>query len=151
MIKKNVESNDRDAAVSAYNEVVASAELADITLVFVNFVVKPGYYQLSVDDPSKLKRGFHSDFKAFSYDAKRRRLGGQFDWSIDVSFARKKLLQIKASYVITYDDVPDVGDAHVEAFVKRVGRFATYPYVRNLAAILSWESRAELPILPVLK
>lgn len=145
-------SKERAAAVAAYNEVVASADLNDITLIFVNFVVKPGYYQaMAGDDVSKLRRGFHSDFKAFSYDPEQNRLGGQFDWTIDVSYSRKKLLQIKASYVVTYDNVPDVGNTHIEAFIKRVGRFATYPYLRNLTSHLSWESRAELPVLPVLK
>ncbi len=41
-------------------------------------------------------------------------------------------------------------DEAVLVFVERVGKFATYPYFRAHCSQLSWESGADLPILPVI-
>lgn len=145
---------EKEAALAAYNSVVADAELRDITLIFTTFVIKPDYYKLALEDEdtaSKVKRELDSNFSAFTYDAERRLLGGQFDWSVEATFGRRKLLNARASFIVSYENVPDVDGVHMEAFIKRVGRFATYPYFRSLVSQFSWESKAELPPLPVLK
>lgn len=146
-------SDEKKAALAAYNSVVEAAELDDITLIFTNFVIKPDYYKVALaqETAHKVKRELDSDFSAFSYDAERKFLGGKFDWTIDAAFARKKLLSVRASFIVSYENVPDVEQRHMEAFIRRVGRFATYPYFRTLVSQFSWESKAELPPLPVLK
>lgn len=143
----------REAAIAAYNEVVANAELADISLISLNFFVKPEYYSAMSGDAEgrKVKLEFGDNFGAFFYKEDAAMLGGQFEWSIDANFGRKKLLNIKAEFLIAYRNVPNVGQSHMEAFVKRVGKFATYPYFRALVSQISWGSRVDLPVLPVLK
>lgn len=144
-------SPEREAALAAYNEIVEKAELVSITLVATNFLAKPEYYKALSDDDEKLRRGYGSTFSGFSYDGTSQALSGQFEWGIEATLGRKKLLHVKATYFIVYEDVPDVGNEHAEAFIKRVGKFATYPYFRALVSQISAESRANLPIMPVLK
>lgn len=142
------------AALAAYNSVVENAELQDIRLVSLDFSVQPEYYAALRRSPvakKQLKKVYDSGFSQFAYDSKTKILGGSFDWLITISESRKKLLVVKVSYKVTYRNVPDVGDVHSAAFVRRVGKFATYPYFRALVAQLSWEAKAELPVMPVLK
>lgn len=145
---------DKAAALAAYNQVVEKAELTDIRLVDLKLSVKPKYYTVVQDEESggkRVQRGFEHTLKEVFFDGETGSLGGRFDWSISVTAARKKLFSIDASFLIAYHDVPDVGREHVEAYLRRVGRFATYPYFRSLVSTLSWESKAELPIMPVLR
>jgi hypothetical protein len=146
--------DEKAAALEAYNAVVADAELSDIRLVSVDFRIRPEYYDLVRNEKVKklkLKRTFAGEFSNFSFDPKTKMLGGQFEWSISTVSARKKPLQVTVVYFIAYKNVPDVDITHSKAFISRVGRFATYPYFRALVSQLSWESKANLPTMPVLK
>lgn len=142
-------ASEKAQALAAYNQIVDKAEIGDIRLIGLNFDIKPAYY--SGDDAGKRKAKFNCDIHDVSYDAESQVLGGIFEWTISVTEGRKKVLTVTAHYFAVYDDTPDVGFEHCEAFFKKVGRFATYPYFRGVVAQLSWASRADLPILPVLR
>jgi hypothetical protein len=75
----------------------------------------------------------------------------QMNWSLSAKKSRSTLLKLTAQYIIYYSGVPNVDDKYRTEFMQRVGKFATYPYFRNLVSQISWASSAELPILPVLK
>ena len=140
--------------VEAYNKVVAEAELHDIRLLELRFKVKPEYYGCLKDESEgkkKIERSYETEFVELSYDSDQRTLGGQFIWSVDATIGRKKLLTLSATLFVFYSKVPDVSEEVLEKYVNRVGRFATYPYFRGLVARMSWESQADLPIMPVLK
>ena len=140
---------EKEAALEAYNEIVENAELGDIRLVELHFDVKPVYYD--DDGRPKHKAKFNCNISNISYDEEPASLGGLIEWSVSIEMGRKKLLSIKAAYIVIYDNVPNVGQNHSEAYFRKVGRFATYPYFRSVVSQLSWASRAELPTLPVLK
>ncbi|SDG49515.1 hypothetical protein [Pelagibacterium luteolum] len=136
-------------AVEAYNRVVENAELESIRLVSSNFVVKPEYF-LNFS-PGNWKNSFNSNFVDTFFDRNENLLGAQIEWTVSVKRGNKNLLSTKAIYLIAYSNVPEVEEEHCMAFVRRVGRFSTYPYFRALVSRYSAESNAELPILPVLK
>lgn len=143
------ERSEREAALEAYNEVVESAELGDIRLVEMDFKVKPTYFEES--ERPKHRAKFNCNISNIAYDAESASLGGMIEWTVGIELGRKKLLSVKAVYIVIYDSVPNVDQIHIDAFFKKVGRFATYPYFRSAVSQLSWASRADLPTLPVLK
>lgn len=140
-------AEERAAAVEAYNAIVGAATLGDIKLVDLNFNVKTKYF----DESKKAKASYDHEISEIHYDAESQTLGGMFSWRVTVEKGRSKALLVRAVYLVIYDNVPDVGAVHAEAYFRRVGRFATYPYFRTTVSQLSWASGAELPILPVLR
>ncbi|ANH06256.1 hypothetical protein [Shinella sp. HZN7] len=153
-VAKSKKPSDKEAALAAYNRVVEKAELLDIRLTDFKYSVKPKYYP-AIEQESEgninLSRTFDHDVVDINHDTEIGALGGRFVWSLKISQGKTRLLNVDASFFVVYKDVPDVGHEHVEAYLRRVGRFATYPYFRSLVAQMSWESSAELPVMPILK
>lgn len=140
--------------VEAYNDLVAKAEIGDIRLVDVKYSVKPEYFialHRERREEIHLNRSFEGVLSDVRYDEKTKTLGGQFDWTTKVISGRKKLLYCEAKYFVIYEGVPSYDMEVAEKYLLRVGRFATYPYFRSLVSHMSWESQADLPIMPVLK
>ncbi|TDK35212.1 hypothetical protein E2F50_13215 [Rhizobium deserti] len=140
--------------VVEYNGLVRDAELIDIRLVDFKFNVKPQYFSALRDEAEgkkRLVRGFEGFMSDLFHEAEVGTLGGQFDWVTEVKVAKKRLLKIEARYLVVYGNVPEVSDEAKERYIQRVGKFATYPYFRSLVSQISWEAKAELPIMPVLK
>ncbi|GES45815.1 hypothetical protein RsS62_50670 [Rhizobium dioscoreae] len=141
-------------ALEAYNLIVEHADLLDIRLMDLKFSVKPEYFAALREDEEggrPLSRSFDGELTAINYDSESKTLGGHFTWLTTVTISKKKLLKVEAQYFVVYSGVPEVAKAHLEAYLQRVGRFASYPYFRGLVAHLSWESNAELPVMPVIK
>ncbi|KAA0698524.1 hypothetical protein DTW90_12005 [Neorhizobium sp. P12A] len=144
----------KEEALAAYNDIVQHASLLDLRLVDLKFKVKHEYFNAlsqAENEDGRLEHAFESDLSEMNYDESMNLLIGKFLWSTRVNIKKKKVLSIDAEYYITYSDVPPVDRQHLEAYMGKVGRFATYPYFRGLVSHLSWESSAELPIMPVLK
>lgn len=142
------------AAVAAYDNIVENVELGDIRMMDVKFSVKPKYYsELESERRGKgrLTRGYDGGLVSVTYDPELLVASAQIDWHTEVTKGRSKLLVVQSTYFVLYRNVPNVGEEHIEAYLSRVGKFATYPYFRGLVAHLSWESSSELPVMPVLK
>lgn len=140
--------------VTEYNGLVRDAELMDIRLIDLKFNVKPQYFSALRDENEgkrRLDRAFDGFMSEIFHQIDIESLGGQFDWSTEVKIGRKRLLKIEARYLVMYGNVPAVSDGVKEKYIQRVGKFATYPYFRSLVSQLGWESKTELPIMPVLK
>lgn len=145
---------ERQLAKAEYDRVVESAELRDIKLIRLNFDVRPKFFEVMSSDvpPEPVPTSsFDNKFENLSYDAQEGVLGAQILWSAQMKQSRIKLLAIEAHYIIVYENVAVVEERHALAFLKRVGRFATYPYYRALVSRLSAESGVNLPVLPILK
>ncbi|MBM6397883.1 hypothetical protein JQC79_19205 [Ochrobactrum anthropi] len=151
--KKNIAVDAPDEeAVKSYNAIVKEAELIDIRLVGFNFKMQPQYYEYTDGGKKgKSKKSFGVEISPVNYDPDTTSLGSEFEWRLEVTGGKRKLLTITANYFVVYGNVPAVGAEHHKTFMQRVGRFATFPYFRSLVSQMSWESKAELPILPVLK
>lgn len=140
--------------IDKYNEVVASAELGDISLVNANFSLDTEYFaKRSEAEEGEGSIEFLKNLKIqeLTYEEKEGFVGASFNWSLEVKSKRKQLLKLDCEYICYYTNVPGMDREVVEVFMKRVGRFATYPYFRSLASQMSWASGTDLPLLPVLK
>jgi preprotein translocase subunit SecB len=150
----SAEAKQKSPAVIAYDAVVSGAELQDIKMVGLKFQINPKFFaDIGTDERGEpnVTPSFGATFATASYDPDDGYLGGQINWSATVKKGRSKAVSIEAVYFIIYAGVPEVEEEHALAFLRRVGRFATYPYFRALVSRLSSESGLNLPILPVLK
>lgn len=146
-----VRENDVPDHIRQYNLVVESAELNDVRMIHLNFDVQPEYYQEMMDDQSPMALGYTSSFKNVGYDPDARVLGGEIAWKVSCKKGNRRLLKCDVSFYIVYVGLEKVDDEHAIAFLKRVGKFASYPYLRSIVSNVSWNAGAELPALPVLK
>lgn len=156
MTDKKVQASAEDVAddVVEYNALVHAAELNDITLIDMKFTVKPEYFSWLREESAgkkKLTRAFDGSVSEVFFDSESHMLGGQFDWVTEVKAGNKRLLKIEARYLIVYGNVPETSPVCRDRYMQRVAKFATYPYFRSLVAQISWESKADLPVMPVLK
>ena len=64
---------------------------------------------------------------------------------------RKKIISVKCRYLVVYevDGAPD--DLIIQAFSRRVARFAAYPYFRAHFAELVSQAGVYIPPLPIIK
>jgi hypothetical protein len=138
-----------------YNAVVQSAELVDIRLTSSKFDVNDEYYSLkrSENDQEKrsVKLGMGGSLLGFKYLKKEGLMLGDFEWSALGTKGRKRLLSIRARYLVIYKTATGLEDSYVGAFLANVGRFAAFPYFRTLVATYSAAASVDLPILPVLR
>ncbi len=137
-----------------YSDVVGAAELADVSLVACDFKIQPEYYEhkgLQKKGSGKLKFAFGCSCGGFYFDPKLGLVGGEFAWSLTAKAGRKHLAKLRCVYICYYTGLEGRDKAAALAFLKRVGRFATYPYFRALASQFSWGSEADFPLLPVIR
>lgn len=133
-----------------YAAVTRAAELVLIELTSCNFSVAPEFFRELAQDNPRHKYSYGEEFENPVYDSESGIAGGEFVWTLGVKVGRKKVVRVSATYRIIYTNLSEMNGGAITAFVKRVGRFATYPYFRGLVSHLSWESNAELPIMPVI-
>jgi hypothetical protein len=133
-----------------YNDVVAKAALAGITLVSADFKIEPSFYAPPKPEESR-ELSFNGELAHFSFDGADGRAVGIFTWWMEARASDAVALKTTASYTIQYEGLAGQEEMAVRAFVARVGRFATFPYFRALASQFNWESGAGLPPMPVLR
>lgn len=145
----------RQAAVAAYNAVVATAELLTVRLIDLKFVAKADYATLRDEEAEQgqrlSRREIDFSLAGESFVPDKSLLAGTVRGTITIRRGRKTLVNIAATYLVAYSDVAAVEPEHALAYLRRVGRFAVYPYFRSLVAVLSETGELALPTLPVLK
>lgn len=130
-----------------YNALVAKARLRAITLAGSKFDLK----QESASADRKAWRYDIADYLAdCSFDAEGGLLHGLFSYQVRCLQGRRKLMSLEAFYRVTYTVSGETDAQSCELFMRKVGRFAAYPYFRSLFAALSSQSNIVLPPLPVI-
>jgi hypothetical protein len=135
--------------VEAYNSVARTAKLQGLSLVRSNFAVLPEYFLLIADNDAPRPR-YSAEFEAHTFNQERGRAACEWRWTLKVSAKQKTALSIDTVYVVVYGGLENCNANQVVHYMKRVGRFSTYPYFRAHVSQLSWESGAKLPILPTI-
>lgn len=143
-------------ARAAYNSVVASAQLAAIRLVRSSFVVTPEYLMAEPSPTAAHSLSFGGRLAHSDVNAQAGHVLALFEWWVEAKpkDGDEVRLRIDCAYLVEYAglDMQVLGvDDAARAFVRRVGRFAVFPYVRALVSRLSAEAGADLPLLPLLK
>lgn len=150
--RKEKKSKDKDRL--EYSRVVKSAQLREILLLGSSFDVDRSFMEglePENDDGISLDFTYGTDVPGVKYDSEKGVLVGQFDWYARAEKDDHKAIGIRGLYAIIYDCDVDLDEEACEQFVLRVGKFATFPYFRQLVGFYGNAASLELPILPVLK
>lgn len=136
----------------AYNKVAKAAKLQLIMLTESSFTMQPEFVanKSKLEDGKKYKLSFGSSIANSVYKADSGLASCEWTWTVTAKAEKRKALSIQATYYILYDDVVDCEADAVNRYLRRVARFATYPYFRAHVSQVSWESGADLPILPTI-
>jgi hypothetical protein len=129
-----------------YNQAVASAALENIALVKLGFDIQPGYF-----GENRALNFALAAKPAVTHDATSGMASAIFHWRVEAEQAGKAVLSLDAHFVVLMSGLVGVSHEAVEAFARRFGVFASFPYFRSLVSELSWISGANLPILPIFK
>jgi hypothetical protein len=143
-----------DEQIDEYNRVVAQAELVSIDLAHCEFNVSDDYFAVRhacQDGGEAPAFSYHNSIGEEHLDEEAGLASGKFDWFLSVSAQDAPLLKINAAFVVSYRNLQECRPEAVALFLRKVGRFASFPYFRSLVANLSWMSNANLPTLPVLR
>ena len=132
---------------AAYNAFVASADVRDIRLIKSEFSVSPE----ALEERHALRREHACDITQSHYDSDNKLLYAWVAASAACYWKRKRILSSKCQYLIVYTVNAEPDDAAVPVFIRRVARFAAYPYFRSHFAHLASQAGLEIPPLPVIK
>lgn len=139
------ENNEFDK--DEYNRAVKGARLHDVALTSSNFNVQKEFFE-----PSDKARKLSTDYELVdcSFDGQYLILLVRF--SIDAKESNRKVLKCRCEYNVIYSFAePDISEKTARSFGTHIAQFTAYPYFRQHVSQISWESGADLPILPVLK
>jgi hypothetical protein len=132
----------------AYNDLVDKAELIAIRLVSSTFKLEPDAYARREDSwkqsyGCELERSIFEEGEDFAF--------GYFDASATIKIANKKILTLKSKYIIFYDVNGAPSSLAVDEFIKRVGKFAVYPYFRAHFAEVCSQAGLNVQPLPIMR
>jgi hypothetical protein len=147
--KKGVATPQPREAVSptAYNTLVAAARLRDIRLLKSEFSLDPE----GVDREDEWKLSQSCEIKGADFIPESNLLMTFIDASASCKIKNKKVIQVRSRYLVVYDLQGSPSEAAVDAFAKRVARFAAYPYFRAHVAEIGSQAGVRLPPLPMIK
>lgn len=139
-------------ATEEYNKAARAAKLEGLLLVSSSFEAKrkPSYVSDLKPDGSNAKYMFNSKSENFEFNEKDGVAKCTWIWSLTATLDDTPSIIILASYEVYYSNLLECDGDAVARFMKRVGRFATYPYFRAHVSQISWESSTNLPLLPTI-
>ncbi len=132
-----------------YAAISVAAELHDIKLVASEYAAKPDIVRVA-EDLENMVHGFFGECTSFHFFEESGLAMGQYRWTAEIKSGRKKALKLTADYLVAYANLSGQEEGHVEFFLNKVGRFATYPYFRALFSHHTSETGIMLPPLPSL-
>ncbi|ASY58480.1 hypothetical protein [Sinorhizobium sp. CCBAU 05631] len=138
---------EKEQRLENYNKVVAAAELGGIQLVQLAFDVSPEFY--AKRDEAEL--GYVVTPESSMYDEEEGFAACIINFDVAATVDEEVLLRCNAKYSVMYKVAEPCDEEAVNAFLKRVGIFACYPYFRGVFANLDWAANACLPPLPIHK
>jgi len=133
---------------AVYNAFVGSATLRDIRLMKSDFLLS----EMVLDD-EPIGGNMHQtcEIESAEYDAETDVLAAWVVAEATYKKKSKKLLALRCQYLIVYNVEKKPEQSAIDAFARRVARFAAYPYFRAHFAEVCSQSGVQLPPLPVIK
>jgi hypothetical protein len=132
---------------AAYNSLVAAARLRDIRLLKSEFVLDPD--GIDAEDSWKLNQSCEIQQAQFSPETEM--LLTFVEASAICKIKNKKVVTVRCRYLVAYEVQGDPEELAINAFAKRVARFAAYPYFRAHVAEIASQAGLRLPPLPIIK
>lgn len=143
-------SAEKKAEIAAYNKVARNAQLRGIVLFESNFFMLPQYAIEVAKEDTKQELSFDSKYRELDVDIEGGGATCEWTWHVAAVLKRKKNLFIQAKYVLFYDGISECDKESISMFMRKVGKFASYPYFRAHVHHVSGEANASLPILPTI-
>ena len=137
-------------ASEAYNQVARAAKLQAIMLTSSKFLLRPEFLASGGAKGGQTNLSYGSTVHNISFNKEEGAASCDWKWSVTGTNKRKRTLSVEAVYIVIYDNLGGCEPEAVERFLRRVARFASYPYFRAHVSQISWESGANLPILPTI-
>jgi hypothetical protein len=141
-----MERPERDFGPKEYNFVATNSSLLAVQLVHSSFRIRPSYFTQG----KKAKLDLDDQIMSCNYEEQSGIGNTIVHFVIKSHRGKVELYYFGAEFLVIYR-VPDGSNrGAAEAFCSNVGRMASYPYFRAIAAHVSSLANAELPVLPVL-
>ncbi|WP_337267871.1 protein-export chaperone SecB [Oryzifoliimicrobium ureilyticus] len=132
-------------AADAYARVVDHANLEAVSLVNLNFSVKPTFFTKR----SEIELGYEIGVEENSYNRETGSAISVIDCSVTAVVDEEKLFDCEAKYIVLYSILEECDEDAVQSFLNRVAVFACYPYFRSVVASVDWAAGTQLPPMPV--
>lgn len=133
--------------VESYNDVVEKAELMGVHAHDIAFQVKPAYFA----NRDSNKFGYDINCLDVHYEDESGLASADIEAELSIRSGKKDALVLTAKYRVSYSNLEECNEAAVEAFLRRVAKFTTWPYFRTLVATIDAAAGTRLPTLPVLR
>lgn len=138
---------DRDQ-VAAYDDAVEKADLRDIRLVSADYTSLP---DIALPPHDSWKFGYNCEVEGVGYDEEAGLISAWVGAAAFCKAGRKKILNVKARYLIVWSVTHSVEQETVEKFATLLGPFAVYPYFRAHFAEITSQAGLLVPPLPIMK
>lgn len=130
-----------------YSAAVEAAELRDIRLIGCAFNSSPEAF-VRIDG---CKYTYGCEVSDSFYDDEAKLLTGWVVCDAAAKVGRKRVMGLKATYLVVYDIDGDPLEEAAKKFVHHVGCFAVYPYFRSHFAEVASQAGLRIPPLPIMK
>lgn len=130
-----------------YNSLVSRARLRSIRLTGSRFELKPEGLDL---DPEAWRNNVKAEAVETFLEPESGSLYGILGFEAVCRQARKRVLTVGGTYLVSYKIEGECAAPACELFVERVGKVATYPYFRSLVATLTSQAGLMMQPLPVM-
>lgn len=136
----------REIDPKVYNDVARCAHLLSIQMIESSFNISPKYF----DPDHEGKAGLDFSDLHSSFDYENRVATAVFSFDSHVKKGKKRVFSCKGKFIVFYRIPSDCDDVHAEAFARKTGLTACYPYFRSYVATTSAMANADMPILPII-
>ena len=147
--KGDVSGPNAAFVTESYNKVARAAKLEGLVLTGSDFIIHPNYYSPTAENGA-VSFSYDASVDDEIFDAKSGLASCAWTWTVEGKLDDEIVVRVRATYRIFYSELTDCEETAVKRFMNRVGRFATYPYFRAHVSQTSWESSAQLPLLPTI-
>lgn len=132
----------------AYSAAVDAAHLRDIRLIGCAFNSAPEAF---IKPQDNWKFGYGCEVSDAFYDDEAKLLTGWVNCDATTKVGRRKIMNLRATYLVVYDIQGEPLEEAALKFVHHVGCFAVYPYFRAHFSEVSSQAGMKMPPLPILK
>lgn len=131
-----------------YNKVARAVQLVRLSLISNRFFILPEFFAEQAEQQPTMR--YQAKFKNPRFDPEQGTASCEWDWGIAAQSKQKEkttTFSAEAVYLLSYSNLKECDLDAVQTYMRRVGRFTSYPYFRAHISQLSWESGANIPIL----
>lgn len=129
-----------------YNQIARCAELLSVQMIESSFVISPQFFDRKPTDRPGVE---FSDVHA-AFDGESRVVTAIFSLDSHVKRSKKRVFSCKAKFVVFYGIAAECDETHAEAFARKTGLVACYPYFRAYVSTTAAMANADIPILPTI-